>query len=148
MAMELDDMYVKIKAMGKDIGIQGWDTNELMIAFADKYRRDFNALTPIERKAATYQYLQGTKRRVGREFKSIAERRIMLPSSKDPNKLSLLDADTLSAFFDIYNAKIISELATSQDFKLNPLQAESIARLNLLQMTREEKDVVKNCGKR
>ena len=72
----------------------------------------------------------------------------MLPSSKDPNKLSLLDADTLSVFFDIYNAKIISELATSQDFKLNPLQAESITRLNLLQMTREEKDVVKNCRKR
>ena len=148
MAMELDDMYVKIRAMGKDIGIQGWDTNELMITFADDYRRRFNALTPIERKAATYQYLQGTKRRVGREFKAIAERRIMLPSSKDPNKLSLLDADTLSVFFDIYNAKIISELATSQDFKLNPLQAESITRLNLLQMTREEKDVVKNCRKR
>jgi hypothetical protein len=148
MAMELDDMYVKIKAMGKDIGIQGWDTNELMIAFADNYRREFNALTPIERKAATYQYLQGTKRRVGIRFKAVAERRIMLPSSKDSNKLSLLDADTLSAFFDIYNAKIISELATSQDFKLNPLQAENISRLNLLQMTREEKDVVENCRKR
>ena len=140
----MTDMFRQLETQQDRIG--GWDTNGDMVDFAEEWSRRYNLLTPLERRAATYSFLQGVERLSGGKLVPVSEiQRGIPPVSSDPLKLSLLDHTIMSKYFDLYNGVIQDERKRAAYFK-KPLQSRNVERVGIEAIvTASDKDQNRHC---
>ena len=103
------NMFANFEKQGKNPGFLGWSYNADMVNFTAKWMKEFEKLSPASRVVATFKFLEGTHGRV-------SQRRFthhLPPVSGRSTGISLLDANTMKKYFNLYN-----EVLTDAEYRL------------------------------
>ena len=98
------------------IGAKSWDHNAELLAFTDHWSARFRDLTPIEKAAATYRFLEGFyqyNKDTG-EVKQTKNRRVLPPVSIN-DKFTVLDGKIMAKYLAKYNSLINNTEARQND---------------------------------
>ncbi len=153
------ELYEMIGAMSTDKSgdvlmdvTLGWDTNEELIKFADKWKKEYSKLTDLERRAATYVFFNGVfrysldpqgKRRYDKKgivkYSRVINPEYFPPISDNPLETTLLHPDVASIFFKKYNdnlhSRIIKEKAVKKQFDKKPTGRGILQDITLVDKT-------------
>lgn len=112
MGSEFYGMFEDFAEKGTDPGFLGWSNNETMANFATKWHNKFTKLSPNAKKVATLKFLNGVKKRNGKNTSYVFS---MPPISKRVKGITLLDPKVMEKYFKMFHEQMNNKEFIDQD---------------------------------